>query len=324
MDLRTCNHSSYPRIGADAAHQTLRRTIAKFDKGLMTERDVRAAEDLMTEYALRDQIDAGLDVVTDGQIRWYDPVSHVTGALRGVKIDGLLRFFDTNFYFRQPVVEREVKWSHTVLLDAFRFAQGKSTRPVKIVLTGPYTLARSSVASCGIATLTETYTAAMTQEIRVLIEAGAQMLQIDEPALLRDPADLQLVASALAELHRHSGNAQLFLAVYFGNVGPLYENLLALPVDGICLDFLYSRGLDDVITAVGSTKPVALGLLDGRNTKLEDASELARRVERIAKNLRGSVYLTTSCGLEYLPRNRAQDKLRLLSEARNEVLGRTA
>src|SRR2546425_12700459 len=91
MELTLANHSSYPRIGDDADDQVLRRTIAQWEKREKTERELRAAEDAMTERALREQIDAGLDLVTDGQVRWYDPVSHLAGKLKGIRINGLLR-----------------------------------------------------------------------------------------------------------------------------------------------------------------------------------------------------------------------------------------
>ena len=67
MELKLCNHSSYPRIGDYAEHQLLRRTIAQRDKGEKTDEAVRAAQNRMTELALAEQEEAGLDLVTDGQ-----------------------------------------------------------------------------------------------------------------------------------------------------------------------------------------------------------------------------------------------------------------
>src|SRR5690348_4701236 len=145
MELILSNHSSYPRIGDTAEEQLLRRTIAQAEKGEKTDVGLRAAEDTMTELALREQIDAGLDVVTDGLIRWYDPISHLAGKLAGVRIAGLLRFFDTNFYFRQPAVHARIERTGPLVVNEFLFAQRKSSRPVKPVLTGPYTLARLSI-----------------------------------------------------------------------------------------------------------------------------------------------------------------------------------
>src|SRR5208337_1182027 len=149
MELSLCNHSSYPRIGDDAEHQLLRRTIAQWEKGEKTDDAVRTAQDRMTELALAEQAEAGLDLVTDGQIRWSDPISHLAGKLSGVRVNGLLRFFDTNFYFRQPVVQGKLERTEPLLLEEFKFAQERSARSVKPVLTGPYTLARYSVEENG-------------------------------------------------------------------------------------------------------------------------------------------------------------------------------
>ncbi|MBI1983867.1 MAG: hypothetical protein HYS61_06685, partial [Acidobacteria bacterium] len=77
MELILASHSSYPRIGESGDFQSLRRTIARWEKGEATDSDLCAAEDYMTELALAEQIEAGLDVVTDGQIHWYDPISHL-------------------------------------------------------------------------------------------------------------------------------------------------------------------------------------------------------------------------------------------------------
>jgi methionine synthase II (cobalamin-independent) len=86
VELILANHSSYPRIGDRPEYQLLRRTIAQWEKGEKIDADLRAAEDRLTEYALADQIDAGLDIVTDGQIRWYDPVSHLAEKLSGIRL----------------------------------------------------------------------------------------------------------------------------------------------------------------------------------------------------------------------------------------------
>src|SRR5947208_12644940 len=197
MELTLANHSSYPRIGDDAEEQLLRRTIAQRERGEKTDADVRAAEDSLAELAVGEQIDAGLDVVTDGLVRWYDPISHLAGKLGGVRIAGLLRFFDTNFYFRQPAVYAKIERTRPLVVEEFLFAQRKSSRPVKAVLTGPYTLARLSIedasptngGSSGAATrfnrLLDGYTPALAEEVAALAQAGATLIQVDEPALVR-------------------------------------------------------------------------------------------------------------------------------------------
>ncbi len=326
MELILANHSSYPHIGDSADEQLLRRTIAQRDKGERTEADLRAAEGQMTELALGEQIDAGLDVITDGLIRWYDPVSHLAGKLTGVRINGLLRFFDTNFYFRQPVIEAKPARTESLVADEFRFAKAKSSRPVKPVLTGPYTLARLSLEEDGkvggFEKLLECYTEALAEEVAELATAGATLIQVDEPALLKHPNDFPAVARSMAALAACKGSAEMTLALYFGDPAPLYEKLQTLPVDVLGLDFTYSPGLVDLVGSSGSSKAFALGLVDGRNTKLEDTGTVARALERIIRGSKMSrAYLNPSCGLEYLPRDRARLKLRHLVTIKRAFLG---
>ena len=326
MELTLCNHSSYPRIGDDPEHQLLRRTIAQHDKGEKTEEAVRAAQDRMTELALAEQTEAGVDLVTDGQIRWADPISHLAGKLSGVRLNGLLRFFDTNFYFRQPVVQGRPERREPLLLEEFRFAREKSARPVKAVLTGPYTLARSSVdengGSGGFDKMLEGYTAALAAEIAALAADGATVIQIEEPALLRYLDDFPRFEQCLTALAMNKDSSQLALAVYFGDPAAVYDQLQTLPVDILGLDFTYSPGLVDRVASSGTARTLMLGLVDGRNTRLEDPAATARQLEKLARGAGlNRAYLSPSCGLEYLPRDRARQKIRQLAFIRNTFLG---
>lgn len=327
MELVLSNHSSYPRIGDDAAGQLLRRTIAQREKDEKTDADVRAAEDQMTERALAEQFDAGLDLVTDGLIRWYDPVSHLAGKLSGITINGLLRFFDTNSYFRQPIVGGKIKREKPLVVEEYLFAQARSSRPVKVVLTGPYTLARLSIGQNQeigkFDSLLAGYTQALAEEVAALADAGATLIQVDEPVLLKHPEDFSLFESSIKALAARKAAARLSLAFYFGDVARLYSKLQALPVDILCLDFTYSSSLTDIVATEGSSKILAFGLLDGRNTRLEDPDTLAGQLERMLGKLKADVaYLTPSSGLEYLPRDRAQLKLRHLATVKKTFLGR--
>jgi len=326
MELSLSNHSSYPRIGDDAEHQLLRRTIAQRDKGEKTDDAVRAAEDRMTELALAEQVEAGLDLVTDGQIRWLDPISHLAAKLSGVRLNGLLRFFDTNFYFRRPVVEGKLERTGPLLLEEFEFAQEKSARSVKAVLTGPYTLARCSVnengGAGGFDKMLEGYTGALAAEVAALAAAGAKVIQVEEPALLKHPDDFSRFEQSFSALAMSKDSAQLALVFYFGDPAPIYDHLQTLPVDLLGLDFTYSPDLVDRVASNGTARTLVLGLVDGRNTRLEDPAATARQLEKLARSADlNRAYLSPSCGLEFLPRDRARQKLKHLAVIRNTFLG---
>jgi len=326
VKLLLTNSGGYPRIGETPDLQKLRRTISALDRKQATADDLRGAEEELTRAALNDQADAGLDLLTDGQIRWYDPISHLAGKLNGVEVGGLLRFFDTNCYFRQPVVKADLSRKNGLILSDYQFAQSVSPKPVKPVLTGPYTLARHSIAEHApyqeLGALTQAYAEVLAGEIEALAAAGAEVIQLDEPAILKHRVDFPMLQRTVMIMNKRKGKARLALHLYFGDALPLYERLQGLPVDILGLDFTYNPHLVDRVIALGAEKPLALGLIDGRNTRLENPQEVARQLDRILLRVKyGVCYLNPSCGLEYLPRDRALAKLKLLAQVRALVKG---
>ncbi len=342
MTLILAHTGSYPRIGDSAELQALRRAIAGVDRGELGAAQLADAENLMTRRAIEEQAAAGLDLITDGQIRWNDPVSYLAGKLAGVRVNGLLRLFDTNFYFRQPVIESRPVRRAALTVSDFQFARETlasvnghpAARRVKPVLTGPYTLARLSLAETGEMKALETraaaYAEALAAEIGALADAGAEIVQVDEPSILLHAEDWAIFTASLAPLaiardaaRKRGHKLDLILHVYFHDCVPLYENLAGLPVDGLGLDFSYNPKLGDAVASLGSPVPLALGLVDGRNTKLESPAEVARETTRLLPRIAGQrAWLGPSCGLEYLPRDRARAKLELLGKIRSAVEGR--
>ena len=334
---------SYPRIGDSFDFQILRRTIAAVDRGERTAADLVDAENEMTRRAIAEQARAGVDLLTDGQIRWYDPISYLAGKLEGVQIKGLLRFFDTNSYFRQPILTALPKRTAPLVVEEYAFARNAlghlPTPPekagrlgIKPILTGPYTLAKFSISQNGAAASLESranaFAEALAPEVGVLAQAGANVIQIDEPAIIKYPNDWKVFEQALRPLVAARDQAakagkpvELALYVYFHDPAPLYEKLIGLPVDILGLDFTYNPKLLEKVASAGSPKPLGLGLIDGRNTKLEEPSAVARQVARLLPKIAGGrAYLNPSSGLEYLPRDRAYGKLELLSKVRTELM----
>jgi 5-methyltetrahydropteroyltriglutamate--homocysteine methyltransferase len=346
--LHLASAGSYPRIGDAAELQILRRATAALDRGERNTADLLDAENEMTRRAIADQLKAGIEVITDGQIRWYDPISHIASKLDNVKIAGLQRYFDTNFYFRQPVITGIPNRRDALVAKDFSFARnalGHLPTPknlagrlsIKPVLTGPYTLAKFSLSShagngsvdsfSSLEARTLAYAEALATEIAALMEIGASLIQIDEPAILKYPEDwkifekaVSIITAARDKSAPEKPRPEIALYAYFHDSAPLYEKLIKLPVDILGLDFTYNPKLADLVASTGSPKPLGLGLIDGRNTKLEDAGGVARQIDRILPKIQGGrAYLNPSCGLEYLPRDRAFAKLELLHKIRAAV-----
>src|SRR5436309_14014379 len=170
---------NYPRIGDRPPEQALRRALQRADREEVPPSAIAEAEDEMTRLALREQAEAGLDIMTDGQIRWHDPVSHVARGLTGFRIEGLLRYFDTNTYYRQPAAVGPIGRERPFLVEAYRFAAAAAPRPVKGIVTGPITLARLSrdARGCGMRDLVLEIASALNRELPALDAAGAALIQ---------------------------------------------------------------------------------------------------------------------------------------------------
>lgn len=325
MQLIVSSAGSYPRIGDAPELQRHRRAYAQRERGEISPGEFRKVEDEVVAGVIREQIEAGLEIVTDGLIRWYDPYSHFCRGLDGAAINGLLRMFDTNFYFRQPVVKGPLRRRGPILLGEYEFARSVSSQPVKPVLTGPYTLARGSIVEAGYRTLHElalAYARVLAEEVAELTRAGAELIQVDEPAIVGHPEDLNVLQEALQGVAAARGGARLLLHISFGDVAPLYRDLQALPVDALGLDFTYSPKLPALIADVGSAKPLALGLIDARNTKLETKESVFPVLDAVLPALTaGPTHLMPSSGLEFLPRARARLKLETLRRLRDAYLG---
>jgi len=326
MKLLLTNTGSYPRIGDATEWQELRRTYAAWERGEKTLEDLHIAENAATLAAIEEQVRAGLDLVTDGQVRWHDPISHLAGKLAGIEINGLLRFFDTNFYFRQPVAKAALRRKDSLVLKEYEFARAISAKPVKPVLTGPYTLAKLTLVEHEpyrrLEVLVHAYAEILAAEMEALAAAGAEIIQLDEPAIMKHPLDYPILQRAIEFLCKYKGRARLALYFYFGDPAPLYDRLQRLPIDVLGLDFTYNPKLVQKIVLSGSAKALGLGLVDGRNTKLEDPAEVAQQIDRLLPRVQADLcYLNPSCGLEYLPRDRAFAKLERLVAIRAATKG---
>ena len=322
MEIILAGTGGYPRIGDSLEKQMLRRAIAEWERGIIDETRLKEIENSVVREVIDEQIHAGLELVTDGLVRWYCPFSHSTAKLQGIKINGLLRYFDTNFYFRQPIAIDKVKRIKPLLVDDYVFAHSVSSKPVKVVMTGAYTLSRHTIIEYPeyneIDHLIEDYSIALSEEVHQLVAAGAEFIQIDEPAILKHPEDFPLLKESINIIRSTNSKATLALYTYFGDARPLYDRFQSLDVDILGFDFNYCPDLIDDICKQGSDKILGLGLIDGRNTKIEIPEIVVRTLTKITSAVHKEMFfLNPNCGLELLPRDKAFLKLVNMKKTRN-------
>jgi len=307
---------NYPKIPNPPGEPKLRRGIAKFERGEIGEGDLRKIEDEVTQEVLVEQTTAGLDLLTDGQIRWEDGQTYFARRLVGFSIDGLIRYFDTNTYYRQPVVEGKVEWKEPICFGDYRFAQDLAEKPVKPVITGPYTLARLSQNGFypSFEDLVMDLASALNREALSLQEADPPWIQFDEPAILKHKEDFPLFEEAMQVLT--SGlRVKTSLYTWFGDIESLSPQLFRLPFDLFGLDLVRGQRSLGLIERMPGGKGLGLGVVDARNTKLEGEEELVELIRRVAQVVPlERLHINPSCGLEYLPREIAYQKLLLVAK----------
>jgi len=312
--IRAANHSFYPRVGESSLDQQLRTVLGKRDRGRATDEEVAAAEDEAATLAVAEQSRAFIDIVTDGLVRWEGLLSHVARHLEGVEARDLTRWFETNFYDRRPEVVGPIERPKPFLVHGYRVAaQVAEKKHVKTVLPGPVTFARLSRDRHygSLAKLARAVAAALADEVADLVAAGATHFQLDEPMLCRHPEDLDLVAETAAHVFAAAGDgATTVLSTYFGDLAAIGDRLERLPGTHLGLDLAWNDAGFDLLSELPDGKGVALGLFDARTTRLEDAADVAERLEphRDALVTR-DVLVGPQASLELLPRDQAFDKL---------------
>ena len=322
MGIRTTVVGSYPKPPREGQPFVLRRTLHDLEAGVATAADVRRAQDDLVREVIAEQEAAGVDLVTDGCARWDDLLTPFAAHMAGFEVGGLLRWFDNNVYYRRPVCVGSVEWRGPASVEVYRFAASVASRPVKAILPGPVTFARLSVDEhyrehesfvLAIARV-------LAQEAFELQAAGAPVIQIDEPALLGAPEDLELAGRALGVITGEL-DTETLLVTYFGDAKRLGTELFRLPVEGFGFDLVAGPENAELIRQRPNGK-VQAGIVDARNTKLEPTEEVVRVIEGLARAVPpDSLLVSPSAGLEFLPRDKARAKLQRLSEAVERVGG---
>jgi 5-methyltetrahydropteroyltriglutamate--homocysteine methyltransferase len=318
VKIETTLAGSYPKLPTESGDVNLRVAKNRRDMGKASDEDVLDAVRETTRRILKIQERAGVDIPVDGSAAWDDAQTYVARGLGGFAIEGLIRYLDTNTYYRQPAIVGPISWERPVTVEDWKLAQSMSERPVKAFLPGPYSLYRFS-RDRHYKAPTEALRdlgRALGQEAHALEEAGARWIHFEEPWLGKaTSADARLVRAAFEPLLT-GRKARTVIHVPFGAPTAVWDALSELPWSVIGLDLREGVEAWDLIPRVPKGRAVALGLIEARNTRLEDAAEVAREIAK-ARSLRPDLeyQLCPTASLEYLPADKAEAKVARLVEA---------
>ena len=266
---------------------------------------------------------AGLDAVADGEMRRNEMVEYFADRIEGYEFNGPVKVWGHN-YFDKPSVADEVGYDEPWLVDEFEFTTGVTDRPVKVPITGPYTLASWSFNEHYDSESELAYELAdlVNQEIEALVSAGARYIQIDEPALATTPDDHAIVGKCLEQIADGiPENVRLGLHVCYGDYSRIYPEILDMPVHEYDLE-LANDGYEqlDVFKDPPFDKDLALGVVDVHTAEVESVEEIKENVLK-GFEVVPPEHLTVSpdCGLKLLPRNAAYQKMENMVQAAREI-----
>ena len=280
-----------------------------------------------TLLAIRAQEDAGLDIVSDGEIRRESYSNRFATALEGVDIDNPGTALDRSGHPNPvPRIVGKIRRRRAVEVEDLLFLKAHTDRRIKITVPGPFTMscqAQNDYYASDAETATD-YAAAVNEEIRDLFEAGADVVQIDEPYMQARPEKARQYG--LAALNRALDGITGTTAVHicFGYAAIIHQRpsgysflpeLAGCSCKQVSIETAQSK-LDCSVLAQLPDKQIMVGCIDLSDMTVETPAQVAARIRRalpyVAKE---RVILAPDCGMKYLPRDVALGKLKAMVEA---------
>jgi 5-methyltetrahydropteroyltriglutamate--homocysteine methyltransferase len=287
---------------------------------------IEQAFDDATILAIREQERAGLDIITDGEMRRESYSNRFATALEGVDLDNpgvaLDRSGEPN---PVPRITGRIRRKHAVQVRDVEFLRANTDRTIKITVPGPFTMAQQAQNDfyADEAEMAADYAAAVNAEIKDLFAAGADIVQIDEPYMQARPDKARAYGLATLDRALDGVTGRTALHICFGYAALIHERpegysflpeLGGSDVREISIETAQSS-LDCSVLASLAGKTIILGVLDLSTHEIETAATVAARIERALPYVeRERLIIAPDCGLKYLPRDVAFGKMRAMVE----------
>jgi len=323
--LPTTVIGSYPQpdwlIDRDRLRSSLPPRVRATELWRVEEPYLAQAQDDATALAIADQERAGVDIVTDGEIRRESYSNRFATALEGLDIDHPAmvpgRAGGTNAV---PRVVGPIRRTRPVEVEDLRFLRGRTDRTIKITLPGPFTMSQQAhnEAYSDEAELAMDFAAAVNEEVRDLFAAGADVVQIDEPWLQAraDKAREFAIPAINRALEGVAGTTALHTCFGYAHIVherppgyPFLAELSGCAADVLAIEAAQPR-LDPSVLEPISGKTVIAGVLDLSDPAAETPEQVAERIEAVLAVIPPErLQVGPDCGMKYLPRELAFAKL---------------
>lgn len=321
-------------VGSYAWPSWLHTGIAASNRGEYGPVDLQEMLDDAVDMAIRDQDDAGIDLISDGEMRragFFTAMfySHLTG-LEPLEPARKIGAAGHDQQHRFQVHERISAPQGFGLVDEFLYAKQRTKTPIKCLIPGPFTLAgRLAYGEGAIYKNREEvawdFVPLVNAEIKALVAAGANFIQLDEPSSAIHPdAEApfsELFNAALKDIDGVTLAAHLCFGNYVGRplskrtYTPIFDEMMRFNVDQLLLEFANREMAEaELLAEVAQAKEVAVGVLDVKSYYIETAEDVAERIRTVLKYMPAEkLTLIPDCGFSETARWAARAKLHALS-----------
>ncbi len=287
-----------------------------YDRAKLSEDELEAAYLEATELVIEGQ--AGLTHISDGLLKWQDLLRPFTQGLGGVTVGPMARWFNNNTFYKVPVVDGPLTYNGPVTerLGYRRLLPKGAT--LKAVLPAPYTFtALADDHYYGDKTKLQTaYAEVLNKEAKHLEGQGYGYIQLSDPALVyvtTRPTRRELKAYGKVLGVATGGlKTKTCLTTFFGDVADILPEALAYPVTDLGFD-LYETA-PETLKGLRLRGGLSLGIVDARNSTVEDADEITMVAKQILDSLNPKdAYVSTNCDADFLTWEKAEEKIRVLT-----------
>lgn len=306
-------------------------------KGVLTQQQVEEAHDNAVKSVIKDHELAGVDIMTDGEIRRETMVYFFSKRISGFDFEHTklhpIGNLDPSIQMPDPVIVDRVKWQQSLNMDKhFTFLKESTTARTKVCVTGPQMLAKRATNEYykDEKELIFDLSGVLNKELRGLVAAGCDFIQIDEPVWVGYPQDMpwlvqtfnKLVEGVEAKIALHVcyGNYQL-KKLFRGQYAELFPAILDTHAHQICLEFAVSDGIGlELFQQYKTDKEIGVGVIDVKDETIETAAVVAQRIRQALKFIPAEkMTIVPDCGMKFMPRDRAFGKLKAMVEGTNLV-----
>src|SRR5665213_340069 len=288
---------------------------------------LQEAQDDATIMATKAQEDAGIDIITDGEMRRESYSNRFATALDGVDIDNPGSALDRSGHPNPvPRVVGKIRRRHAVEVDDVIFLRRHTSRKIKISVPGPFTMAQQAQidhygGSRELAAMD--YAIAVNGEIRDLFDAGADVVQIDEPYMQARPEEARAWGQKALNIALEGIGGVTAVHICFGyaaiiHTRPSGYSFLPELKDCTCAQISIETAQSNIDCSVLTSlagKTIMLGVIDLSDARVETPSTVAARIRRALPFMKAEkIIVCTECGMKYLPRDVAAAKMKAMVE----------